>query len=614
MAKSNKLAPLSDLFDARKKLRKKSKGRRSADWSSIDSYESEAAILYNILEHSRQICSALDVPANTTVGWADLKEVGAQGQAHYDRSSKQYKVTLDSSIFKERTSSERYSDILDVYCGIAVHEAGHVNHSDLKNSGTLLRELDFYEHLFVQLLEDNRTEELSSQEAPGFVQYLEKLNAYSIEKTKPDTAFPKMDDLQKVISLVYMILRAPSELSEEMKDYVSPKGVKVFDSFLARAKKPVTLADTFSIGKDLRKWLDEVIDLPNDERLKPQGKMRSAGREAVEKILEKDEVLSKIIEAVKSIVGAGIGEKLKEEIKELEETVKADFFKDEEARTIPSIIKVAGKPTLENCQAYKREVASVRNYVNRLRQFFSFRLAQKTYKVNELAEGKLNRRMLARIPSGYDRMYYQTTTKNATGLAICLLLDGSGSMCGRSGSMAKIDVARKIAVLFVETLRGVPNVELEVYSYTSGGGYDGDGDGGRATYRDSLLTYLYGRKQPSKEIIGSYTAECENFDGVAIRSAAKLFKSATNNQNRLMIVISDGMPAGPSYHGDVGVEDTKKAVQEVSKQMEVFAIAIEDFNVSKMYKHSVKWTDLNSLIPNVGNKLKKVIQASTNYV
>lgn len=591
---------LASLFD--KKRKKRLRGRASAEWSSIDLYDSEVAILWNILEHSRQICGALNVPDNTTISWADLNDKGL-GCASFEKRSNSYRILLDSSVYSKREKGSKYSDILDIYCGISVHEASHVNHSDIKNSEKFLAEIDFYENLFVQLLEDNRIEELAVQEAPGFAQYLDCLETYCINANKLKGVFSDFDDLQKVMVTIFTTIRTPSEVTQEMKDYISPKGVKVFESFVETVKVPVTLEDTFAIGKVLRIWLDTVIDLPKDERLTPQKKLKGEQQEALEDLIKSDEVLDKIVKFIRKHIDEVLEEKVKKEVEELDEDTKIEYFEDDEKGKIKSVVKVAEKFTAEDKRVYMADLSKVRNQVARLRKYFSFRLAEKTYKVNELSEGKLNRRMLSRIPSGYDRLYSQTSTKSASGLSVCLLLDASGSMSGR-----KVEVARQIAILFTEALMKVPNVELEVYSFTSGG----YGESG-VSHRDSLMTYLYGKKQPNKEILGSYDAQAENFDGVAIRTAAKTFKNVTTNENRLMIVISDGYPAGPCYGGEVGIEDTKKAVQEVSKEIEILGIGIEEFNINKMYKHSVKWTDLSSLVNNVGGKLRKVVQASTLY-
>src|SRR5262249_33628171 len=150
--------------------------------------------------------------------------------------------------------------------------------------------------------------------------------------------------------------------------------------------------------------------------------------------------------------------------------------------------------------------------------------------------GRLDQRRLSKATSS-ENIFRRTHVTKATGRAICLLMDESGSMA--RGSPSRATIALRTSVLIAEALRAVPGIQLEISSYASCGEAE----------RDCLVRYLYGAKNRDRYSLGQYGAGNNNYDHQAILTAAKLFEENTRQTNRCMIVLSDGAPNGFLYQG-----------------------------------------------------------------
>mgnify|MGYP003108771677 CR=1 FL=1 len=259
-----------------------------------------------------------------------------------------------------------------------------------------------------------------------------------------------------------------------------------------------------------------------------------------------------------------------------------------------------------NDKVYEVWKEDIKQHINRMRSVFRFRLGTRNYRETEKKRGRLHRRRLARAQST-DRIFYRKHTKSDNGISICLLLDESGSMgyvdtTPKKHLNGKSDSVARLAVLLAEVLKDVPGVELEVYSYTSCG----------SSSEDNHMKYLYGRNNPDVRSIGAYNPGNMNYDHQAIKTAADLFKKNTENDNRLMIVMSDGQPHGSNYGGKEAEELTKKTAMEVEKRgIEILHIAIDDFDNKCMFKNSLQFTDIPELINSMRRLMTKIIKRAT---
>jgi len=258
---------------------------------------------------------------------------------------------------------------------------------------------------------------------------------------------------------------------------------------------------------------------------------------------------------------------------------------------------------------YKAYFESVRKDIARMRGALRFRVGTRKVKRTELREGKFNRRMLGRAMQT-DRIFYSENEITDQGLAIAILLDESGSMSSippvpRTGNyIPKSQRAMQIGVLLVESLTGLPKIELEVYSFTTG-----------HSYATTTFKYLYGRNNPKKEAIADYAPGASNYDYSAISTAVDQLKKYTVEETKLLVVISDGAPCGSMGRYDAE-ECTKIAVDRARKDgVQVLQIAIEDhMNSDNMYgkQNVIKFTDMSDLVNNMRRFVTRIIRSVTN--
>jgi len=266
------------------------------------------------------------------------------------------------------------------------------------------------------------------------------------------------------------------------------------------------------------------------------------------------------------------------------------------------------KPTGGARKRFDAAMAEVKGYVARTKALFAFRLGKRQYTQRERAEGRLDRTRLARAQNS-NRIFKTSYTREDKGLAVCLLLDESGSMGGvwvdRDGKISRSAASKalQIAAMFASALKGVPGVELEVYSYGSCGPDE----------KDCLVKYLYGKQNPELASVGGYKGSCQNYDHIAIRTAGDLFVQNTRNDNRLMIVLSDGAPAGHCYGGSEARRATRDEVQRNKKRgIQTVQVAIQNFRSEDMFEHVIRFTDFATLIAKMRGLLTKVVKQITN--
>ena len=254
----------------------------------------------------------------------------------------------------------------------------------------------------------------------------------------------------------------------------------------------------------------------------------------------------------------------------------------------------------ESGRAYESAKRQVLGHIAAMRAVFSMHLAQRIWHERGRSEGRLDRRQLG-FGLTTDRLFQTNRVTTSARIAVCLLLDESGSM--GQGLPTRAEAALCATVLLVESMRGMPGVELEVYSHTSCSDLD----------RDCLVRYLYGRRNPSPVTIGSYSPKGANYDHQAIKTGARLFRENTNIRCRLMLVLSDGYPSGLNYEGEPAIRATRESVETVRRQgIQIINIAVADFHSEEIYGSSyvVKFVDLSRLVSDLRNLMVRVVRGA----
>ena len=221
--------------------------------------------------------------------------------------------------------------------------------------------------------------------------------------------------------------------------------------------------------------------------------------------------------------------------------------------------------------------------------------------LREQTRGRLDRRRLAQA-SYQQRVFCRRVERpGPRPLVLGLLLDESGSMC-RDNRAA---VALEAAALLVESTRLLPGIRMEVFSHTSTGPRN----------RDCLLRRLYRSGQSDVHAVATYGRDMhENYDHQAILTAAAMLKAAASaDAQRLLIVLSDGMPHGAQYAGKQAMDATREAAELVRRTgTQLLAIAIADYAAESIYdaRYTLKYTQLQEFPQKFRSLLMRLLRRS----
>ncbi len=243
---------------------------------------------------------------------------------------------------------------------------------------------------------------------------------------------------------------------------------------------------------------------------------------------------------------------------------------------------------------YKRLVSP---YAGTLNKVLQFRSVDKKLVHKSVRSGYIDTNKLAEAVQGVPTVYERFGHAKSNTVAVCLVVDESGSMSG-----SKIDKATTAAILLAEALKKNKEIELFVYGHSADISFHGSVD--MRIYKEPGYISEGGMGNIPRNQLSN------NADGYAIYEAAKRVRKFTNRPC-VMFVMSDGAPAASIYNGmDGGVGHTKKMVDKVTKEenMEVIQIAIEGHVPSeKMFKNYVKFTNLSELPSSLGKLVRKIV-------
>ena len=261
---------------------------------------------------------------------------------------------------------------------------------------------------------------------------------------------------------------------------------------------------------------------------------------------------------------------------------------------------------------YEESLARVRKYIPAVRKILEANSTEYRFSLKGMRSGRLDAGKLAEAIQGAQTVYTREGEVKSDRIAVCLLVDQSGSMSNScctaedGRGLSRMDVARDTAVLLDEALSKLSNVDLFVYGHA-------------ADKKESGATEIYAyrdRKVKGRRTLGACTNMWNNADGFAIMETARLVRTQTQ-QKCLFFVISDGQPAAKVYRRINGIKHTKDAVEQISRQGFIpVQIAIDScFEPSMMFKHYVKFMDLRRLAPELGKIVKKaVLEHSRRHV
>lgn len=235
---------------------------------------------------------------------------------------------------------------------------------------------------------------------------------------------------------------------------------------------------------------------------------------------------------------------------------------------------------------YKKYSSSIRSYNNKFEQILKARVTTREEKYT-FGSGITS----SRLGDPQKRYWYRTIEGTDTpDMAVLLLVDGSGSMYG-----SRNHSAINSALILHEVLKS-QEIEHAIVEH-------------RAHFDDPEIdvNILIGFDQrPNEKLnIMQMDAYGDNRDGLALFWAEKYIEKMTQKDYRLIIVISDGVPAhsADGYFPPVSVKDTANAVKKITRRgTNIIAISLDDEDsfecytmLSEIYPNLIACNDLSRL-------------------
>lgn len=456
------------------------------------------------------------------------------------RDNSERRIAVPSKIFD---STEDNETKINAFCGFGLHEAAHLRYTYLRVylnflsfiSGKYTFEEGEIIKIFINLLEDNRVEDLLLTERPGFQDFIDCAKSYNSKTLEEKLNIMRERKLILFFKTLIGILRFPGLIEEEVLEEYSEVYKEVQEKI---TPYPENLKDICSVSESIFKIIKEkkLSDIDPAELKKILFLIN--GTESITSIMYGVD-LDSGREIDKSKVSRLLSSKDSLTMKILEGTVERG---DSD--------KVFFEKPKGDRNDYLRDVRAVQKYVPRLKKILTGTDKNYDFNIQGCRSGILDTTKLAEAYQGVPQVYLRQGHVRTNKSTICVLIDESGSMGGK-----KEILARQAAILLNETFGKSLGVDLYIYGHTA--------DIGSIGYIN-LSVYREGSHYNPKFSLSKSCAKSQNRDGDAILEVAKRVRKFTK-ENCIMFVISDGSPYANGYGGIPAIKDTAAKVKEAEK-------------------------------------------------
>lgn len=456
------------------------------------------------------------------------------------RDNSERRIAVPSKIFD---STEDNETKINAFCGFGLHEAAHLRYTYLRVylnflsfiSGKYTFEEGEIIKIFINLLEDNRVEDLLLTERPGFQDFIDCAKSYNSKTLEEKLNIMRERKLILFFKTLIGILRFPGLIEEEVLEEYSEVYKEVQEKI---TPYPENLKDICSVSESIFKIIKKkkLSDIDPAELKKILFLIN--GTESITSIMYGVD-LDSGRKIDKSKVSRLLSSKDSLTMKILEGTVERG---DSD--------KVFFEKPKGDRNDYLRDVRAVQKYVPRLKKILTGTDKNYDFNIQGCRSGILDTTKLAEAYQGVLQVYLRQGHVRTNKSTICVLIDESGSMGGK-----KEILARQAAILLNETFGKSLGVNLYIYGHTA--------DIGSIGYIN-LSVYREGSHYNPKFSLSKSCAKSQNRDGDAILEVAKRVRKFTK-ENCIMFVISDGSPCANGYGGIPAIKDTAAKVKEAEK-------------------------------------------------
>ena len=222
---------------------------------------------------------------------------------------------------------------------------------------------------------------------------------------------------------------------------------------------------------------------------------------------------------------------------------------------------------LDGIREIRSKTAQVSGAIRRL-----FQSESQTKSLYQQKRGRITARSLARLPAGETRIFHKKIKELRGEADVSLLVDASGSMCGRRYSYA---CAAAIAVSEALSAADIPCL---VSAFSTSGRYVKHYK--IKDWREPAIP------EDMEERLGGLIL-AENADGDNIMQSVRELNQR-GNKRKVLIVLSDGEPSHIRAEGNLEEFTRKTIAHAMSKGIEIYGIGIESPHVKEFYpKHRV---------------------------
>jgi hypothetical protein len=595
-------------------------GYNSSSWGTGDS-----ALTKQLLLALKAVTATVSVINDTGQRFVVrlAQEEGAPSVAYTDFSNKRVVISpqalLDTSI---------ESDVgIEVTTGWGLHEASHIKYTmsllDALTKPTVLRPKSVA-GLLHNILEDLRIETLTGQKFPGFKDYFTTGNEYLWETMKENVPATWGPDLKDKVNAVIAMAKWPSRF--EATAQADPSLASEWPWWRAWAEDYVDGKEPIRMGvvRALERLAeDEETAKQMDELTKQEEELESQRAQPLT-----DDEFKELMDQLKKLLDNGIDpcpspghqpdpggaqiELTHEQAEELEKLIEQQYqtfeatykMHDGPSDVAPQIEVTRPQETDYTKMAYEKPGGMAQ----RLREAFYFRKKLFTDPERLLKSGFVDDEQLWRVGVGDTRVFERDATPEDTYTSVTMLVDASGSMIG-SG----LAIAQDLSNVMLACLRTQRGARARVRAHTTGANETG---------QTCQVFRIWEPGDPDTRLglLQNGIAHSSNFDGFAIDWCAReLFDNSLPGESMLLIVLSDGLPAGTvtrdGKYVHYGGEPAMDHMMEVSvgwgrKGVHIVQIAIDPEGVrpedqARMFQHWIGYESDQKLLTDLTRVLTK---------
>lgn len=456
------------------------------------------------------------------------------------RDNSERRIAVPSKIFD---STEDNETKINAFCGFGLHEAAHLRYTYLRVylnflsfiSGKYTFEEGEIIKIFINLLEDNRVEDLLLTERPGFQDFIDCAKSYNSKTLEEKLNIMRERKLILFFKTLIGILRFPGLIEEEVLEEYSEVYKEVQEKI---TPYPENLKDICSVSESIFKIIKE----------KKLSDIDPAELKKILFLINDTESITSIMYGVDLDSGRMIDKSKVSRLLSSKDSLTMKILEGTVERGDSD--KVFFEKPKGDRNDYLRDVRAVQKYVPRLKKILTGTDKNYDFNIQGCRSGILDTTKLAEAYQGVPQVYLRQGHVRTNKSTICVLIDESGSMGGK-----KEILARQAAILLNETFGKSLGVDLYIYGHTA--------DIGSVGYIN-LSVYREGNHYNPKFSLSKSYAKSQNRDGDAILEVAKRVRKFTK-EDCIMFVISDGSPCANGYGGIPAIKDTAAKVKEAEK-------------------------------------------------